>query len=137
MNPMRVFLTSLITLVVTFSINADEPPMVEQYLHSGSYAQGEQELMVVLSLDPEDDQIRFGLGVLQFIHGIERLGQSLYYYGVKSKHTETQHAERWCNPIRTAAHHLRAAIRTVKLEQASRSLRDTSSSTWRWLHRSQ
>lgn len=85
---MRGTLAVLITFGVAFPLRADEPPLVEKYLHSGKYVQGEQDLMVALSLDPDDDQVRFGLGVLQFIHGIENLGQSLHKYGVKSEHTD-------------------------------------------------
>lgn len=77
----------ILATITTSSLKADNPA-VERYLHSGKHAQGERELMIALSLDPEDDQTRFGLGVIQFLRGIERLGQSLHRYGVKSRHTD-------------------------------------------------
>jgi HEAT repeat protein len=62
-------------------------PLVEKYLHSGELAKGEQALEAALAAAPKDDQIRFGLGVLQFIRGVEGLGQSLHKYGTKSENT--------------------------------------------------
>jgi hypothetical protein len=38
--------------------------------------------------DPANDQLRFGLGVIQFVRAVERLGQSLHKYGVKSGDTD-------------------------------------------------
>jgi hypothetical protein len=37
-----------------------------------------------LKSSPQDDQARFGLGGLQFIRAVERLGQSLYRFGLRS-----------------------------------------------------
>jgi hypothetical protein len=62
-------------------------PLVEQYLHSGQLAKGEQMLTVALAKEPGNDQLRFGLGVLQVFRGVERLGQALHEHGVKSEHT--------------------------------------------------
>jgi hypothetical protein len=61
-----------------------EPPLVEKYLHSGELARGEQEMEAALAAAPRDDQARFGLGVLRFARGVERLGQSLHEYGSKA-----------------------------------------------------
>jgi HEAT repeat protein len=58
-------------------------PLVEKYLHAGELAKGEQALEAALAVASGDDQLRFSLGVLQFIRGVERLGQSLYRYGVR------------------------------------------------------
>ena len=65
---------------------ATEPPRVEQYLHSGELTKGQQEIERALAAAPHDDQLRFGLGVLRFVRGVERLGQSFYEYGLKSEH---------------------------------------------------
>jgi hypothetical protein len=62
-------------------------PLAEQYLHSGDYARGEWALQRALEAKPKDDQLRFGLGVLQMARAVERLGQSLYEHGVKSDET--------------------------------------------------
>src|SRR5262249_17835135 len=63
---------------------AADRPLVEEYLHAGRLAEGEQALSEVLTKRPDDGQARFGLGALQFIRAIERLGQSLYRYGLRS-----------------------------------------------------
>jgi len=67
---------------------AVEPPRVESYLHSGQLVKGQQELERALAAAPQDDQLRFGLGVLRFIRAVERLGQSLHAYGLKSEHQD-------------------------------------------------
>jgi hypothetical protein len=71
----------------TAPLRAAEPvrPLAEKYLHAGELARGEQALAVVLDARPKDDQLRFGLGVVQFARAIEHLGQSLYQYGAKSE----------------------------------------------------
>jgi hypothetical protein len=62
-------------------------PLVEQYLHSGQLARGEQVLEAALAATPDDDQLRFGLAVLQLVRGVERLGQALFEYGCRSENT--------------------------------------------------
>lgn len=61
-------------------------PRVEEFLHQGALAHGEHALAAALRETPADDQLRFGLGVLQFVRSIERLGQSLHEYGCRSEH---------------------------------------------------
>jgi hypothetical protein len=63
---------------------APEPPLAEKYLHAGQFANGERILLAELARKPKDDRLRFGLGMVQFVRAIERLGQSLYRYGVRS-----------------------------------------------------
>ena len=67
---------------------AAEPPRVEQYLHSGELAKGQQEIERALAAAPHDDQLRFSLGLLRFVRGVERLGQSFHEYGLKSEHQD-------------------------------------------------
>ncbi len=71
----------------TAPLGAAEParPLAEKYLHAGELARGEQALTVALDATPKDDQLRFGLGVIQFARAIERLGQALHQYGAKSE----------------------------------------------------
>jgi HEAT repeat protein len=71
----------------SFVMLALEPPLVEAYLHQGRLTQGEDALSERLKTSPRDDQARFGLGVLRFVRGVERLGQSLYKYGARSENT--------------------------------------------------
>jgi hypothetical protein len=58
-------------------------PSAEKYLHSGELAQGELALRQALQAEPANHQQRFGLGLIQFLQGVERLGQGLYEYGHK------------------------------------------------------
>lgn len=70
----------------------DKNPMVRRVagattLLTGELAQGEQSQKAALKATPEDDHLRFGLGILQFVRGVERLGQALYKYGARSDNT--------------------------------------------------
>lgn len=78
---MRSLLLGIPLLLLGTSFCAAAEPFVEQYLHSGKLARGEQATELALAADPNDDQLRFGLAVLQLVRGVERLGQSLYQYG--------------------------------------------------------
>jgi hypothetical protein len=80
---MRAIVVGAVLLSLCEGGAAADPPLVEKYLHSGELARGEQALEARLAAAPKDDQARFGLGVLRFIHGMERLGQFLHEYGVK------------------------------------------------------
>ncbi len=62
-----------------------QPPLVERYLVDGELAAGEKALSDYLAAHPDDDHVRFQLGVLQVIRSVERLGQSLHRYGAKGK----------------------------------------------------
>jgi hypothetical protein len=62
----------------------ERSPLVEQYLHSGQLQAGEHALQAALRKNPKDDEARFGLGLLQIVRGVERLGQSFYDHGLKS-----------------------------------------------------
>jgi hypothetical protein len=64
---------------------APKPPLVERYLIDGKLAEGEAALVAELEKDPENDQLRFGLGVVQFLRGVEQLMQTLYHYGLRSQ----------------------------------------------------
>lgn len=74
-------------LLLAVTVQAEERPLVERFLHAGEYDKGEQTLQQRLVAEPADDQARFGLGVLQVLHGVERLGQGLHEYGVKGQST--------------------------------------------------
>ncbi len=59
----------------------ESEPLVEKFLVAGELDDGETFLKGHLQFHPDDDQARFGLGVLQFFQTVEHLGQSLYRYG--------------------------------------------------------
>ncbi|MBD2177622.1 hypothetical protein H6F42_11930 [Pseudanabaena sp. FACHB-1998] len=78
------FIAGLI-MVTTISLqpsNAAIAPLPDPYLTSGRLAEGEKVLSEYLQTTPKDDKTRFGLGVIQFMRGTERLIQSLYRYGM-------------------------------------------------------
>jgi hypothetical protein len=60
---------------------AERPPLAEPFLHGGGIAAGCEALADHVARNPADDQARFGLGVLQFLRAVERLGQSLHRHG--------------------------------------------------------
>ncbi|MEO8272330.1 MAG: hypothetical protein ABI557_21660 [Aureliella sp.] len=69
---------------------ADFPsPLVEQFLLDGQFANGETALLLALDTNPMDDELRFGLGVLQFVRAVENLGKGLYEYGAVSANSRT------------------------------------------------
>jgi hypothetical protein len=70
--PPRAFLTPVF---------AAGPPLAEKHLTAGRLADGQAALEERLKSKPDDDEARFGLGTLQFVRAIERLGQSLYKFG--------------------------------------------------------
>lgn len=71
----------LVLLALVATPAAADAPLVEKYLHSGQLALGEQALERELKGRPKDDQVRFGLGLIRLVRGVERLGQSLYEHG--------------------------------------------------------
>jgi len=85
-GPINLVLPALLLLAVVSLVEAKEPPLVEKHLHAGELVKGEQDLERALAAAPHDDELRFGLGALQFVRAIERLGQSFYDYGLKSEH---------------------------------------------------
>ncbi len=56
---------------------------VETYLKEGKLAEGERELFLELQNHPDDDNLRFGLGIVQFLGGVQKLSQDLYRLGLK------------------------------------------------------
>ncbi len=80
---MRVLLVGIVVSVMIAPLSAGDPPLVEKYLHSGELTKGEQALELALAKNPQDDQLRLSLGVLQVVRGVERLGQTLHEHGVK------------------------------------------------------
>lgn len=60
---------------------AEQAPLADPFLYGGGIAAGCEALAAHVARNPGDDQARFGLGVLQFIRAVERLGQSLHRHG--------------------------------------------------------
>ncbi len=66
---------------IAANVHADEQPLAEQFLIEGKLGEGIGALETQLTTHGDDDQARFGLGVLQFLRAVERLGQSLHHHG--------------------------------------------------------
>ncbi len=60
------------------------PPVAARYLYEGKLSDGEKALLLHLQAGPADDQVRFELGVIQFLRGFEKLGANLYKYGLRT-----------------------------------------------------
>ncbi len=60
-------------------------PLVEQFLIKGQLAEGEKALNEAIKKSPQDDDLQFQLGTVQFLRGVERLVQSLHAYGLTEK----------------------------------------------------
>src|SRR5437660_1101254 len=67
------------------SAAAADAPLAEKYLLDGKLAEGAKALEGRLREAPNDDQARFGLGVLQFLQTFEHLGGSLHKYGLRTE----------------------------------------------------
>src|SRR5688572_27267638 len=76
-------LTCFLCPVVRQTIAA--APLAEKYLLDGKLADGEKALEARLKQVPQDDQARFGLGVLQFMQTFEHLGGGLHKYGLRTE----------------------------------------------------
>lgn len=86
---MRLFIC-VVLLIVTLAFplahevnSAPATSPVEQYLIQAKFKEGEAAMNAKLQKNPNDDNARFGLGVLQLMGGAERLMQSLYRYGLQ------------------------------------------------------
>jgi hypothetical protein len=82
----QLFVLFFICLAVVPAHAAEPtPPLVEKFLHEGKFAAGETASLLALETNPKDDEVRFGLGVVQFLRAVENLGSALYEYGAVSE----------------------------------------------------
>jgi hypothetical protein len=73
-----------VVFLALLGARSDGAPLAEKYLLDGKLAEGEKALAKHLAEKPDDDEARFGLAVVQFFSGFERLGTSLYRHGLKT-----------------------------------------------------
>ena len=66
----------VVTAIASQPTNAAIAPLLDPYLTSGKLSEGEKAFSDYLQSSPKDDKSRFGLGVIQFVRGTERLMQS-------------------------------------------------------------
>ncbi|MBS2009662.1 MAG: hypothetical protein JST01_21590 [Cyanobacteria bacterium SZAS TMP-1] len=88
-------------------------PKVEGYLVEGDLSKGERELLARLDKHADDDQARFGLGMLQFLRGVEGLFQDCYRYGLRNYLEDGFRGPFWRVPLKTNPH-----PETVNYQQA-------------------
>jgi hypothetical protein len=60
-------------------------PDADVFLASGKLDEGIAEMQSHLTLQPQDDVARFGLGVTQFVRAVQQLGQKLAVYGPRPR----------------------------------------------------
>jgi len=63
---------------------AEESPSVEAFLAEGRLVEGEKALGERLKAAPDDGKARFGMGVVQFVRGLEKMVQSFHRYGLRT-----------------------------------------------------
>lgn len=64
---------------------ASAAPLAEEYLQTGQLSEGATALQAHLKNSPQDDEARFGLGVVQFFQSFEHLGGTVYEYGLRTE----------------------------------------------------
>lgn len=71
---------SMLVLTLIDNVAVADRPIVEQFLIEARLDEGEKTLREKLSNEPDNHQLRFELGILQFFQTIENFGQSMYDY---------------------------------------------------------
>lgn len=79
-------------LLISFSVSAmaaasstataDEAPAVEKYLVEGRLADGAAAMQKTLAAQPQNEEARFSLGMIQFLQAVEKLGQDQFRFGL-------------------------------------------------------
>lgn len=105
-------------------------PLVEPYLMAGKLTEGEVALLEHLEKNPKDDQARFGLGVLQFLQGVEHLGKSLSQFQLDTKNTLLESLPFFRFPVKAGAQEKQVELEDIHamLEKISK-LMDKSEKT--------
>ena len=80
-----VFLLSSVIYLGVCTGSVQAAPLVEEYLITGKLEEGAAALKEHLKENSNDDEARFGLGVIQFFQSFEQLGQGLYKYGLRTE----------------------------------------------------
>jgi hypothetical protein len=106
MNRFAVVLTALACLAAPATKAEDFAASTRQILESGQIATGESTIAAKLAVDPNDNQARFGLGLIRFARALERYGQSQYRYGLRPPHTMSVPLLRFPVPVNPAPEEL-------------------------------
>ena len=84
MSSKITLIASCMLLLTSSFAFGQQQPLVEKYLLSGNFSQGEKDLKAHLEKAPNDDQARLGLGTLQFMQSLDHLSKSWHRYGINS-----------------------------------------------------
>ena len=86
MNSLRNYVILFATVPLLMSSSpaafADEAPPIEAFLLEGQLDEGAAAMRRVIDNDPNDQEARFSLGMVQFFKAIEGLGQDQFRYGL-------------------------------------------------------
>ncbi|NJK34785.1 MAG: hypothetical protein HC919_07415 [Oscillatoriales cyanobacterium SM2_2_1] len=93
MNRWRWCGMALVTLFLAWACTTTTPqepvavipatrPVVMDYLKAGELSRADAEMRGWLSVNGTDDEVRFGLGIVQVLQGVEHVMQSFYRYGL-------------------------------------------------------
>lgn len=72
----------IVSSVVVSAANADETSPIEPFLMEGQLAEGARAMAQLIEAEPDNQQARFSLGMVQFFQAIEQFGQDQYRYGL-------------------------------------------------------
>ena len=85
MNMRRCFSVLMLAVFLAAPANSvGAAPLAERYLLEGDLTGGEKAIQERLKAVPQDDEARFGLGMVQFLQSWEHLGTTLYKYGART-----------------------------------------------------
>jgi hypothetical protein len=87
-RPIKIVVaTILLTVSMTIKATAQDQAnrnSVEDLLHQGKLAAARQQLDSALNQNPDDDNNRFALGVVEFLRAVEGRMQAFYRYGCRT-----------------------------------------------------
>jgi hypothetical protein len=81
----RLSLCAALAALFLAAMPARAEPLVAKYLYDGKLTEGATAFEKHLAGKPDDDEVRFGLGVLQFFQSFEKLGTGLYRHGLRTR----------------------------------------------------
>lgn len=71
-------------ILLSLSFNIFSYQDINSYLENAKISQGVKDLSIALQANPNNDKLRFQLGMLQFFQAVENLEQAWYNYGLSS-----------------------------------------------------
>lgn len=86
MNTFQIaLLVVLVAIALTGAARAADTSPADECLARGGLTEAAKSLAARLKETPNDETLRFGLGVVRFVRAVEHLSQSLYRYGLRGR----------------------------------------------------